>query len=214
MTIVITGASRGIGESMKSKFEADGHKVFGTSTKGANGLVPLDVSDASGFDALKNAVGDQPINLLVCNAGIYLDRSEDLDSGYDAEKWAQMMAVNVTGVFLTVQALLPNLRTANGKVAIIGSQMGSSTQAKGSSIMYRVSKAAALNLGFNLSAALKDDSVAVGTYHPGWVQTDMGGGAADLTVEQSASGLVKEFTSLSMETTGCFRTWDGRDHPI
>ena len=214
MHVLITGASRGIGASLKNAYENDGHSVIGTSTKGTADLVPLDVSNPEGFGAIKDAIADTPLDLLVCNAGIYDDQGEDLATGYDANMWARMMAVNVTGVFQTVQTALPNLQAARGKVAIISSQMGSSTRAKGTSIIYRVSKAAVLNLGFNLSSALKPDGIAVGIYHPGWVKTDMGGSAADITVEESASGLAREFAALSLENTGCFRTWDGRDHPI
>ena len=127
--------------------------------------------------------------------------------------WAQTFAANVTGVFLTIQALLPNLRAAGGKVAIISSQMASDTTAPGGSYIYRASKAAALNLGRNLAADLRGEGIAVGIYHPGWVQTDMGGGAADITVDEAASGLCARFAALSLETTGCFETWDGRPHP-
>lgn len=214
MQVMITGASRGIGAALKSAYIGDGHTVIGTSTSGGNGLVPLDVSASGGFEAIKDQLGDAPLDLLVCNAGIFLDRGQDLATGYDADMWAKMFAVNVTGVFRTVQTVLPNLQAAKGKIAIISSQMGSSTQAKGTSIIYRTSKAAALNLGFNLSAALKDDGIAVGIYHPGWVQTDMGGSEAAITVDESASGLKQEFDALSLDSTGCFRTWDGRDHAL
>jgi NAD(P)-dependent dehydrogenase (short-subunit alcohol dehydrogenase family) len=149
----------------------------------------------------------------VCNAGVYLDKGSDLDTGYEATLWAQTFAANVTGVFLTVQALLPNLRAAqNAKIAIISSQMAAHTRAPGGSYIYRASKAAALNLGRNLSAELATDGIAVGIYHPGWVQTDMGGAAADITMDESADGLMARFDDLSMDSTGCFKTWDGRDH--
>ena len=108
----------------------------------------------------------------------------------------------VTGVFQTIQTLLPNIRAAGGKIAIISSQMGSSERAGGNGLIYRSSKAAALNLGRNLAVALKDEGVAVGIYHPGWVRTDMGGTDADVSPEDSASGLIARFDALSIETTG------------
>ena len=83
----------------------------------------------------------------------------------------------------------------------------------GGSYIYRASKAAALNLGRNLAADLRSDGIAVGIYHPGWVQTDMGGSSADITVDQAAEGLINRFEDLSVETTGCFETWDGKAHP-
>jgi len=53
----------------------------------------------------------------------------------------------------------------------------------------------------------------VGIYHPGWVKTDMGGETAAITVQDSAAGLVERFEDLNLETTGCFKTYDGEDHP-
>jgi NAD(P)-dependent dehydrogenase (short-subunit alcohol dehydrogenase family) len=112
-----------------------------------------------------------------------------------------------------VQNLLPNLQLSKApKIAIISSQMASQERAPGGSYIYRASKAAALNLGRNLATDLAHIGIAVGIYHPGWVKTDMGTEAADITVDESADGLVRRFDELDLKTTGCFRTWDGRDH--
>jgi NAD(P)-dependent dehydrogenase (short-subunit alcohol dehydrogenase family) len=214
MNILITGANRGIGKAMADRYAARGDTVLRTA-RNAQGHLPLDVADPVSVAALPAQIGDGALDLLVCNAGVYLDKSDDLATGYPAQQWADTFAVNVTGVFLTVQALLPHLRKSETpKIAIISSQMGSSTKAKGNGLIYRASKAAALNLGFNLAAALKPEGIAVGIYHPGWVQTDMGGHTADITEAQSADGLIARFDALSLETTGCFETWDGRAHPV
>jgi NAD(P)-dependent dehydrogenase (short-subunit alcohol dehydrogenase family) len=215
MEVVITGASRGIGLALADRYAARGDSVLGTSRKGdaARRLLALDVARAEMFGGLKSALGDAPVDLLVCNAGVYADKGQTLDTGYPAALWAEALAINVTGVFLTIQTLLPNLRAAPGaKIAIISSQMGSSTRAPGGSYIYRASKAAALNLGRNLAADLRPEGIAVGIYHPGWVRTDMGGSAAEITVDEAADGLMARFAALSVATTGCFQTWDGRDH--
>lgn len=215
MHIVITGASRGIGQALRAHYLGQGHQVTGTSRSGGDGLVPLDVTDPAGHARLAATLRDAPVDLLICNAGIYVDKGQSLDTGYPAPLWADTFATNVTGVFLAVQALLPHLaRAAAPKIAIISSQMGSDTRAPGGSYIYRASKAAALNLGRNLAADLHPRGMAVGIYHPGWVQTDMGGSAADITVDQSATGLAARFDALSLDTTGCFETWDGRAHPF
>lgn len=211
-TIVITGASRGIGAGLAQQYRANGHEVIGTGRSVASD-VQLDVTHPASHHDLAATLGDKAIDLLVCNAGVYLDKGHDLETGYGADLWAQSFATNVTGVFLSVQSLLPHLSRAKAsKIAIISSQMASHTRAPGGSYIYRASKAAALNLGRNLATDLKGEGIAVGIYHPGWVQTDMGGDSADITTDEAVSGLVAQFDALSLETTGCFKTWDGRDH--
>lgn len=212
MTTLITGANRGIGRALLSRYEARGENALGTARNGAP-FLKLDVTDSASFASLKDKLANTPIDLLVCNAGVYLDKGQDLETGFGPDLWAQTFAANVTGVFQTIQTLLPNLRAAEqAKIAIISSQMASHTRAPGGSYIYRASKAAALNLGRNLATDLKGDGIAVGIYHPGWVKTDMGGAEADITLDQSADGLVARFDELTMQTTGCFRTWDGLDH--
>lgn len=214
MHVVITGAGRGIGRTLAEWYRADGAEVTGTA-RDRSETVQLDVADSAQVDAMAQALEGRAVDLLVCNAGIYLDKGQGLDQGFPPQMWADTFAVNVTGVFLTVQALLPNLRRAeHGKVAIISSQMASQTRAPGGSYIYRASKAAVLNLGRNLASDLRADGIAVGIYHPGWVRTDMGGDGADITADEAARGLMARFSELDMSTTGCFETWDGRQHPF
>ncbi|MEJ6478624.1 MAG: NAD(P)-dependent dehydrogenase (short-subunit alcohol dehydrogenase family) [Paracoccaceae bacterium] len=214
MTTLITGANRGIGRALLDQSRAAGDLTFGTARTVVDDLLQLDVANASSVQILAKELKDQPLDLLVCNAGVYLDKGDTLASGYESDKWADTFATNVTGVFLTIQALLPNLRAAqNARIAIISSQMASDTNAPGGSYIYRASKAAALNLGRNLASDLKPEGIAVGIYHPGWVQTDMGGASAAITVDEAATGLLQRFAALNIATTGCFETWDGRAHP-
>ena len=214
MTILITGANRGIGAALLAGYRAAGAAAQGTA-RSAPDLLPLDVTDPASHAALAARLAGQPLSLLVCNAGIYPDKGQSLGSGYPADLWAAAMATNVTGVFLTIQSLLPNLRAAGqAKIAIISSQMGSSTRASGGSYIYRASKAAAVNLGRNLAQDLQAEGIAVGIYHPGWVQTDMGGSGAAITPQASASGLIARFDALSLATTGCFESFDGTAMPF
>jgi NAD(P)-dependent dehydrogenase (short-subunit alcohol dehydrogenase family) len=214
MHVVITGASRGIGKALFDRYRAAGHLVTGTSRAGGGDLLPLDVTDADSHAALAQRLDGREIDLLICNAGIYPDKAESLADGYPPRMWAETFATNVTGVFLTVQTLLPNLQVAQtAKVAVVASRLGSQAHAQGGSYIYRASKAAALNLGRNLAADLEALGIAVGIYHPGWVRTDMGGPNADLEVAEAAEGLIARFADLSRATTGCFQDWQGRDLP-
>ncbi|WP_370402225.1 SDR family NAD(P)-dependent oxidoreductase [Sulfitobacter sp. JB4-11] len=214
MDILITGATRGIGAGLAAHYRDAGHAVIGTG-RSANAQLTLDVTQPRSHTDMAATLEDKAIDLLVCNAGVYLDKGDTLEDGFGPDLWAQTFAANVTGVFLTIQALLPHLRRADSaKIAIIGSQMGSDTRAPGGSYIYRASKAAVLNLGRNLAVDLKPEGIAVGVYHPGWVRTDMGGDAADISTDEAVHGLAARFDALGMDNTGCFETWDGRDHPF
>lgn len=210
MRVLVTGANRGIGAALVAGFRTRGDDAIGTARKPDHGLIPLDVTDPASVRALAASLEGRSLDLLVCNAGVYLDKGQSLDEGYAAELWAAGFAANVTGVFLTIQALLPNLRAAKGKIAIISSMMASDTRAPGGSYVYRASKAAALNLGRNLAADLATDGIAVGIYHPGWVRTEMGGSGAEIDAEASATGLLARFDALSPATTGVFEDWRGK----
>ncbi|TNJ41986.1 SDR family oxidoreductase [Phaeobacter sp. B1627] len=212
MHVVVTGSSRGIGRELKTRLAARGDRVTGTSRDHSSGT-RLDVSDPGQQARFAAQIKGDAVDLLICNAGVYLDKSMGLEE-YSAEVWTKTLSVNVSGVFLTVQAMLPNLRlSAAPKIAIISSQMASHARAPGGSYAYRASKAAVLNLGRNLAADLQPEGIAVGIYHPGWVRTDMGGEAGEISVEESAAGLMQEFDSLSIETTGCFHSWNGQVLP-
>ena len=157
MTIVITGASRGIGAGLAARYREMGQEVLGTG-RSVTADLQLDVTQPASHSDMARALGDRAVDLLVCNAGVYLDKGHGLEDGYGADLWAQSFATNVTGVFLAIQALLPHLRRArSSKIAIISSQMGSDTRAPGGSYIYRASKAAVLNLGRNLATDLKPE---------------------------------------------------------
>lgn len=215
-TALITGANRGVGFEIATQLAARGDRVLGGARRGdtPGETVRLDVTDKASLGALAARMEDATLDLLVCNAGAYIGRGGIDDPAYTAEAFAEVFAVNVTGVFLTVRAVLPALRRASGKVAIISSQMGSSERAKGGGYIYRASKAAATNLARNLAKDLAPDDIAVGAYHPGWVRTDMGGSSADIAADESAAGLIKRFDALSLATTGCFEFYSGEPIPF
>lgn len=220
-TILITGANRGIGLAMARHALARGHKLIATARepdaatdlKALSGDITireLDVTDEASLAAFAKAV-TEPIDLAILNAGV-LNSYGTLESpDHTAEAWRTVLMTNIAGPFLTARTILPNLMKADTpKIGIISSKMGSSATAQGQAYPYRASKAGANNVAVNLAAELESRGIAVGTYHPGWVRTDMGGQSADISVDESAVGLLDRFEALSLETTGVFESYQGK----
>ena len=111
MSVLITGAGRGIGLGLAAHYAAAGMPVIGTHRGAAP--APLagvtwqraEMTDPESLRALADALAGRPLSLLICNAGVYPDRGQQLDTGYPPQMWADAFATNVTGVFLAIQAL-------------------------------------------------------------------------------------------------------------
>ncbi len=228
-TTLITGANRGIGLAMARLATTRGDRVLAAARRPGAALaladlarrnrnvsvLNLDVTDPDEMAAAAAAIDDAPIDLLICNAGQYLARGGLDDPEYTYDAWHTMMMTNVAGIFFTVRAFLPRLeQAAEPKIAIISSMMASNERAPGGSYIYRASKAAATNLARNLAVDLKQQGIAVGAYHPGWVRTDMGGSSAAIDVEESAKGLMQRFDALTLATTGVFEDYRGEAIPF
>ena len=213
--ILISGANRGIGLGLAQAYAKAGHTVTGIARKPPEETSEVTwlKADVTNLADLRNAAERTgELDLLVCNAGVYLDRGLD-HFATNGDEWANSFAVNVEGVFRTIQAYRNKLKKG-AKIAIISSQMGSSERAGGGSYIYRASKAAVANLGANLAVDLKEEGIAVGMFHPGWVQTDMGTDAAAINVETSINGLMARFQDLTLDKTGCFENYDGTHMPF
>lgn len=87
MTILITGANRGIGKAMLDAYTANGQDVVGTHRAPDTGKMrSLDVTDPKAQERLAASLHDVSLDLLVCNAGVFLDRGQNLEDGYPAEQ--------------------------------------------------------------------------------------------------------------------------------
>lgn len=221
-TILIAGASRGIGLEMAKQAAARGDTVIAmvrseSSAEALEGIASTvliaDVTDEAALQKAAEALASD-LDLLVCNAGIYRGRGDLNSDDLGADAWSEVLMTNVAGPFLVIKAFLPSLKTPGGKIAIISSVMASSARAPGGGYIYRSSKAAATNIACNLAAELQPQGIAVGSYHPGWVRTDMGGPSAAISPQESATGLLQRFDTLSMQTTGVFEDYAGEAIPF
>ena len=82
---------------------------------------------------------------------------------------------------------------------------------------YSCSQVSVLNVSLisriSISNDLKPKGIVVTAFHPGWVQTDMGGPGAEITAEESASGIRNVISGLTKEDSGNFYKWNGEIHP-
>lgn len=213
-TVLISGANRGLGLEFARQYAGDGWAVIGTARApdeadalkqtGAR-VLPLDIAEPSSIAGLAVAVGKEPIDLLIANAGVY--GRNDLDP----DAWLNVLRVNTLGPTLLADALRANVAASQRKrMVAITSGMGSIGETGGGHIPYRTSKAA-LNMAWrNLALDYAGDGIAVAVINPGWVKTDMGGSGAAITPEQSVSGMRRTIDSLSPDQSGRFFSWDGR----
>ena len=210
--ILITGSNRGIGAALAARAGDLGHDVLRASRAGQGGDVIFDVSNPQQVRDAISAI-NHPIDIVINNAGIIGPDSPTTDMDWTA--MAYTFAVNVAGALAVSTACLDHLRrSSRPRILTVSSQMSYMGYAKSDRIAYRASKAASLNLGRNLATDLAPEGISVGIYHPGWVQTDMGGQSADITATVSAAGLFARIHALNIATTGCFETWDGQQHPL
>lgn len=224
-TILVTGANRGIGLAFVRQYAAEGDHVhaccrapdkadelqrIAAASEGRVTCHKLDVTNADDIARVAAALGDQPLDLLINNAGIYGgDRQTAREVDYVA--WTEAFAVNTQGPLRMVQALRDNLVSAkHPKVITISSMLGSiADNGGGGLIVYRSTKAAVNQVMKGLSHDLKGDNIIVCPMHPGWVRTDMGGAAAPLSAEESVTGLRHVIAGLTLAQSGQFLQWDG-----
>ncbi|MBL8704419.1 MAG: SDR family oxidoreductase [Rhodospirillales bacterium] len=224
-TVLVTGANRGIGLEFVRQYAADGYKVIATcrdpkdskDLERVNGdvtVLPLDVAEDDSVAALAKALDKQPIDILLNNAGAYLDRGVGLGE-FDYAKWSQSFDINVLGPMRVVEALVGNVARSKRKLLVfLTSQMGSiADNTGGGSYAYRSSKAALNAAVKSLSIDLKPREIACLLLHPGWVRTDMGGKNATLEVRDSVSGMRRVIESFELEQSVAFLRYNGETVP-
>jgi NAD(P)-dependent dehydrogenase (short-subunit alcohol dehydrogenase family) len=227
-TVLITGANRGIGLEMTKLYAASGHQVLACCRAPASaeklaavaashkGVRPLAVEIANGASvaALAKTVGDQPIDVLINNAGAPGPAPQNQAlANMDYEGWAETFAINTMAPLRVLQAFRSNLAAGtNPRAVTITSQMGALGLDMVAMYAYCTSKAAVNKLMRLASFELKKEGITVALIHPGWVRTDMGGPQAAISPEESAAGIVSVIEKLSLAETGCFKKWDGETH--
>eukprot|EP01126_Amoeba_proteus_P034965 TRINITY_DN3511_c0_g1_i3.p1 TRINITY_DN3511_c0_g1~~TRINITY_DN3511_c0_g1_i3.p1 ORF type:complete len:233 (+),score=33.73 TRINITY_DN3511_c0_g1_i3:75-773(+) len=214
--VLVTGSSKGIGLELCKQFASAGSKIIAVARSAPEEMsaipnmqvVKADISQELGIAHVVSEVAEQPIDILVHNAGIY---PSDSIADVSHEKFMQAFNLNTVAPFVLTSRLLNNLRVGS-KIIFISSRMGSiSDNSSGGSYAYRMSKAA-LNMGAtSLAIDLSKKGVLVGLLHPGLVETEMtkrfnvqAGQGDCLSASTSANKIYQEIENLSSDTSGVF----------
>ena len=229
-TVLITGASRGIGLALAGELARRGWRVLAgardpagahdlqiAAQKAAPGsieILPLDVrSDESAKAAAEEAATKlRALDVLVNNAGVFPEEGSESLEELPLEWFAEAFAVNVVGVARVTRAFLPLLaRAPHPRVVNVSSRAGSVSQKEDSRhYCYSTSKAALNMLTRAMAAELRQRGITVVAVTPGWVKTEMGGPQAPLTVEESARSLAGTLDGITPRDAGQFLDRNGQ----
>ena len=221
-TVMITGAARGLGLEFTKLYAARGWKVRACARKpdglkGIKGDVqhhPLEVTDYKAVKALSHKLEGEAIDILICNAGVGGSRdstAQDLGS-LDPAEWRRIFEINTLAPLMMAEAFADHVaRSRQKKLIAITSILGSLVNNNGGRYFYRASKTA-LNMEWScLAMDLAAKGVICVALHPGWVQTDMGGSGAPLTIDQSVPAMVKTIDGFTAQHNGRYIQYDGTE---
>ena len=224
-TILITGANRGIGLELVKQYAARGETVYAACRAPGDAaelqalenvnLIEVSVGDDNSVAKMAVGLSGVAIDVLINNAGTSGPKQKEQTAfNMNFADWAEAHNINTMAPVRVLHALLPNLRAAGtAKVVNISSQLGSLDLDMPMGYAYCSSKAA-LNKYMKMAAIeLVKENIYTSILHPGWVRTDMGGPAADISTEESAAGIIECTDALGPDTNGAFLKWDGNPHP-
>ena len=228
-TVMIVGATRGIGLELTKQYADEGNTVIACARdlnaasqldELASGLEnikieELDIAEASSIESASGRIGKESIDSIIIVAGYVggMPENQTIDN-IDIDEWHRTLNINTIGPLLVAKAFKENLsNSGNGNFMILSSQLAASTWPMGGMYVYSTTKAAVSKVGQILALDWAQEPIIVSIMHPGWVQTDMGGPAAEITAEESASGIRKVISGLKKEDSGNFYKWNGEIHP-
>lgn len=230
-TVLITGSNRGIGLELARIYAERGWTVIATARRmeatddlkairdNHPNLVieQLDVTDHARIDALAAQYRDQPIDILINNAGISGGNQNAKFGEMKYDVYYEVHRVNVIGPTKMAEAFLPSIAMSEQKKIIsITSGMGSIAETWGCCTFYRTSKTALNMMMRNISLELKKQGITVGLISPGFVKTGMTPGLdlpMMITAAESAAKVIAVIDDYDLEDTGTFIGVEGQSWP-
>ena len=229
MNVLITGASRGIGLEMVRYGIEQNWRIFACCrhpqqaetlmslaklTNGRTSVHIADMYELATIQALSYELRNEPIDMLINNAGIY--GSDKNKFGHvDVQSWINTFQVNSIAPLKIAEAMIEQVRMGEQKIiACLSSKMGSmDDNGSGGSYIYRSSKAALNAVVKSMAVDLRKDGIKCVALHPGWVKTDMGGPNAEISTRESVTNMFDILLSLQPTDSGRFIDIDGTDIP-
>jgi NAD(P)-dependent dehydrogenase (short-subunit alcohol dehydrogenase family) len=202
-TVLIVGASRGLGLALAREWLSRGWTVLATAraagrtglheTAEASGgrlmIEQLEMTDPAAINALRERLSGRELDILFVNAAVASGAGDRVDQ-VTTEEFTRIMVTNALSPMRLV-ARLGDLVRPDGTIAVMSSSLGSvALNEAGGWEVYRASKAALNTLMRSYAARHAGDRRGLALVDPGWVRTDMGGSAASLSIDQSIPGVV------------------------
>jgi NAD(P)-dependent dehydrogenase (short-subunit alcohol dehydrogenase family) len=237
-TVLITGASRGIGFELARQYAAAGWGVIATCRNPATAeqlqalaagspnvlIEQLDVTDFAEMDALAAKYRGVPVDVLINNAGILGGNDRQKFGTFDYDAFDEVMAVNVIGPLRMVELFVDNVAISDQKkIMNISSAVGSVSMTFGGQNFYRASKSA-LNMSMRTIAKELRHSedpnrkqIIVGLIHPGVVKTDFAKNVPIPMIdpEESAAAVIEVIANnyKVSRDSGDFYSYTGNELP-
>lgn len=234
-TVLITGASRGLGFEFVRQYLADGWNVIATSQQPEKAkqlqklikegaplsVFQLDVTDDKSIARLAKGLKGAAIDVLINNSGVLLEGQRKVGKGFTVaaaknDEFIATFRVNTLGPLRLSEALATNVKKGRGKIVNISSSAGSIAFANNFSAQfpaYGASKAALNFIARVAAQLLAKHKIPVVNFCPGWVRTEMGGKAAPLSPTDSIAALRKTIAKITMKHSGQFLDRMGKKIP-
>lgn len=202
-SILIIGASRGLGYSMAAEFAGREWRVVGTvrapgtplhnlaaERPGMVEIEALDMTDHDQILAVRDRFVGGQFDIVFINGGIANRTPEATMAGVSTDEFVHVMVTNVLGVMRAVEAF-GVLARPDGVIGVMSSGQGSiANNANGTNDVYRASKAALNQAMSSYAGRHADGGTALVLMAPGWIRTEMGGSNAPFSVEEAMPQIV------------------------
>jgi NAD(P)-dependent dehydrogenase (short-subunit alcohol dehydrogenase family) len=203
-TILLIGASRGLGHAMAAEFLKKGWNVVGTVRSGGSTLLhelakdhgdrleieTLDINRPDQIAALRERLAGRSFDMLFVNAGVSNPDVRQKIGAVSTEEFADIMITNALSPMRVIESF-KDIVPPTGLIGIMSSGAASlANNVTGTREVYRGSKAAVNMFLRNFSVRETEAQRALVLMAPGWVRTDMGGPEARLSIEDSVPNVV------------------------